>query len=60
LQEPQKLHILLAAQSPGEEGLCFADAYLFIYFSVISVSPIISTSTGPIFTEFAVMVKVWL
>ena len=36
----------------GEESLCFADV-LFHTFLVISVRPIISTSTGPIFTKFA-------
>ena len=36
----------------GEESLCFADV-LFRTFLVISLRPIISTSTGPIFTKFA-------
>jgi len=42
--------------SAGEEGLCFAVVLLFKNISVISVKPIISTSTGPIFTKLTGLV----
>jgi len=38
-------------------SLLFFNIYLFIY---CLVRPIISTSTGPIFTEFAGLVELWL
>jgi len=45
---------------PGCSGLRSASVYLFIIFLSISVGPIISTSTGPIFTKFAGLVELWL
>jgi len=45
---------------PGCSGLCSASVYLFIIFLSISVGPIISISTGPIFTKFAGLVELWL
>ena len=46
-----------SARFAGEEGLCFAVFFKFNNISVIFVRPIISTSTGPIFTEFAGLVE---
>ena len=39
--------------------ICFARVLCFFYILVISIRPIISTSTGPIFTKFAGFVELW-
>ena len=51
----QHAFILLAASTAAEGGLMFCLRVLFIYFIflTISVRPIVSTSTGPIFAKFA-------
>ena len=50
----QHAFILLAASTAAEGGLMFCLRVLFIYFIflTISVRPIVSTSTGPIFAKF--------
>jgi len=39
--------------------IMFCCCFIFIQFLVISVRPVISTSTGPSFTKFAGLVEVW-
>jgi len=57
-------HGLCLFSPPGfkkaEGGLCVLLLFYLKIFLVISVTPVISTSTRPIFTKFARMVELWL
>jgi len=62
-QVPVRPRALISSPGLRKGGFMFCLCFLFIYFSLfltISVRPVISTSTVPIFTKFAWLVKLRL